>query len=181
MKTNEFIVKAGKAENVQILKSMLNVKEYLPFNKKKALAKRIVEDSIIEENGFVRIDEISKYLIFTIGVLEAYTDLEFDEDLDIAAEEYDVLAKENKLNTIISFFESEYNTLLSLTQMEVDYILQQNSVEYQTAKLFDEVGSAVNRLSDILADKVDSFDISNLGISMEQIAQLSEFLGQYKQ
>lgn len=181
MRTNEFITKAGKAESTQILKAMLNVKEYLPFNEKKALAKSIVEESMVEDNGFIRIDEVSRYLIFTIRVLETYTDLEFDEDLDIAAEEYDILAKENKLNTIIGFFEAEYNTLLSLVQMEVDYVIQQNSVEYQTAKLFDEIGFAVNRLSNTLAEKVDNFDISNLGISMEQIAQLSEFLGQYKQ
>lgn len=180
MKTNEFITKAGKAESAQILKSMLNVKEYLPFNEKKALVKRIVEESAIEENGFIRIDEISRYLVFTIRALETYTDLEFDEDLSIAAEEYDILARENKLNTIISFFEAEYNTLLSLVQMEVDYVLQQNSIECQVAKLIDEVGSAVTRLSGVLEDKVNDFDISDLGISADQIAQLGEFLGQYR-
>ena len=181
MKVNEFLSKAEKAESVQILKSMLNVKEYLSFNEKKALVKHIVEASTVEENGFTRIDEINKYLIFTLEVLKAYTDLEFDEDLDIAATEYDMLVKANKLNIIIGLFESEYNVILNLAQMEVDSTLQKNSIEYQTARLFDELGSAVSKLSSVLIDKVDNFNIDDLGISTEQIAQLGAFLEQYQQ
>ena len=180
MRVSEFITKANKVESAQLLKSMLEVKEYLPFNEKKALAKRIVEASLIEEDGFIRVDEISKYLIFTIELIKAYTNLEFDEDLDVAAEEYDILAREGKLNTVLGFFESEYNTILSFTQMEADYIMQQNSVEYQVTKLFSQVGSSVSQLSDTLADKIENFDIGNLGISMDQIAQLGSFLEQYK-
>ncbi len=181
MKVQEFITKANKVESAQLLKSMLDVKDYLPFNEKKELAKNIVDASLTEEDGFIRVDEINKYLIFTIEMIKAYTNLEFDEDLDVAAEEYDILARENKLNTILGFFDAEYNTVLSFAQMEVDYIMQQNSVEYQVAKLFSQVGDVVSQVSDTLVDKIENFDIGNLGISMDQIAQLGKFLEQYKQ
>ena len=178
MKIYEFIEKAKVTNNEQMIKKMINTKEYLPFAEKKALAKRIVEKSKVQENGFTRIDEINKYLIFTVECIQAYTDLEFDESLDVASSEYDMLVQNKKLNAVISTFENEYKTVLELCAMEVDFITQSNSVEYQTAMLFNGIINILSSLSGALEDKVNSFNIDDL-ISPEQLMQLNGFLNQY--
>ena len=178
MKIYEFIEKAKVTNNEQMIKKMINTKEYLPFAEKKVLAKRIVEKSKVQENGFTRIDEINKYLIFTVECIQAYTDLEFDESLDVASSEYDMLVQNKKLNTVIGTFESEYKTVLELCAMEVDFIMQSNSIEYQTAMLFNGIINILGSLSGVLEDKVNSFNIDDL-ISPEQLMQLNGFLNQY--
>jgi hypothetical protein len=179
MTIKEFIAKVGKIENATVIKNAIIAKEYLSFTEKKALAKRIVAKSIEEENGFVRIDEINKYLIFTIEVLQAYTNLEFDEDLDIAAEEYDLLAKGNKLGLIIDMFEPEYKVILDLVNMEESYVTQKNSVAYQMATLFDGLNNTITKLGDALSDKIDNFDLNDIGVSANDMTMLTDFLGKY--
>lgn len=179
MKISEFIAKVGKIENATVIKNALTVKEYLPFSEKKALAKRIVARSAIEENGFVRIDEINKYLIFTIEVLQAYTNLEFDTDMNVASEEYDLLAKGNKLGLIVDMFEQEYKIILDLVSMEASYATQKNSTAYQMATFFDGLNQTIAKLGDALMDKIDNFDISDLGISENDITQILDFVGKY--
>ena len=179
MTINEFIEKVGKIDNASIVKNTISVKEYLPFLEKKALAKRIVERCTVEENGFVIIDEIDKYLVFTVEVLSAYTNLEFDADFDVAATEYDTLVQKNKLGTVISLFDSEYKIVLELVRMEVDSVLQRNSVQYQTAAFFDVVNTAVNRLTGVLQNKIDSFNFSDLGVSSDQFDQIKAFIDKY--
>lgn len=178
MKIKEFIEKAKVTNNEQMIKKMINTKEYLPFAEKKALSKRIIERSIVEENGFVRIDEISKYLIFTVECIEAYTDLEFDEDINVASQEYDALIQSGKFNAVIGTFESEYRTILEFCRMEADYVMQGNSIEHQVAMLFSSVINILDSLSSALEDKISSFSIDDY-ISPEQVMQLSDFLNQY--
>ena len=179
MTVNELIEKTGKIDNANIIKSALSVKEYLPFLEKKALAKRIVEKCTVEENGYAIIDEINKYLVFTIEVLSAYTNLEFAADINVAAAEYDVLVQKNKLGTIISLFDSEYKIVLDLVRMEVESVLQRNSVQYQTAAFFDVVNTAINSLTDTLRNKIDNFSFDDFGISASQIAQMTDFMNKY--
>ena len=179
MKINEFIAKVGKIENTTVIKNALTIKEYLPFSEKKDLAKRIIARSIEEENGFVRIDEIDKYLIFTIAVLQAYTNLEFDTNMNVAAEEYDLLAKGNKLGLIIDMFDSEYKIILDLVNMEANYVTQKNSTAYQMATLFDGLNQTITKIGDALMYKIDNFDITDLGVSKNELGQLLDFVGKY--
>ena len=178
MRIQEFIEKAKATNNEQMIKKMINTKEYLPFAEKKVLAKRIIARSTVEENGFNRIDEISKYLIFTIECIEAYTDLEFDDDINVASQEYDALIQSGKFNIVIGTFENEYRVILEFCGMEADYVMQGNSIECQVAMLFSSVTNMLDNLSGVLEDKVSGFNIDDY-ISPEQMAQLSGFLNQY--
>lgn len=178
MRIDTFINNTKQTSNEAIIKKMLNTKKYLPFAEKKALAKRIIERSTVEEGGFVRIDEIAKYLIFTTECIQAYTDLEFDEDMDVVSEEYDALAQSGKLNVVIGTFEGEYNTILSLCGMETDYLMQGNSLECQVAIFLNGITDILDRLSGALESKVSSFNMSDY-IAPGQFEQLSDLLNKY--
>lgn len=179
MKVNEFIKKVEQLTNVQIIKKILEVEEYMPFSEKKELAQNIIKRSIVRENGFVRINEIDKYLIFTTEVIAAFTNLEFSADLEIRSQEYDMLVQSGRLSEIIEMLGAEYKTILELVKMESDFVSQENSVEYQAAKFFDGLNQTVYGLSNTLSSQVEKFNISNLGISSEQISQLSALLNKY--
>ena len=179
MRIQEFIKKTGKIDNINNIKNILTIKEYLPFVEKKALANRIIEKSIVRENDFVKIDEISKYFNFTIEILSAYTDLEFDSDFEVAASEYDMLVKNNKLGSLIGLFEDEYKVVLDLTRMAADYYMQQNHINYQISILFNGLNNIVSMLGDAMISKVNNFDLGNLGVSESDILKLSSFLQTY--
>lgn len=179
MKIANFIEKTGKTESLIILKNTITVKEYLPFSEKKALAKRIVEKSTIDDNGFMIIDEVNKYLVFTIEVLSAYTDLIFDKDLEVAAKEFDMLIENNKLNILISMFEKEYKMMLEFVSMEVDTVLQRNSTQYQTAQFLNGLNQGIELLTEALKAKIEEFNFEKMGISTKDITQLKAFLGKF--
>ena len=179
MKVQEFINKVGRVDNVNAIKNILTIKEYLPFLEKKELANRIIEKSIVRENNFIKINEINKYLNFTIEVLSAYTDLEFDSDMDVAASEYDMLVQNNKLGSLIDLLKDEYKVVLDLTEMAADYYMQQNNINYQISVLFNGLNSIVNKLGDALLSKVNNFDLKSFGISENDIVKLNSFLNTY--
>ena len=179
MKIHELIEKTGKTENINGMKNVLTIKSYLPFLEKKALAERVIEKSVVEENGCMRINEIDKYLHFTVAVIEAYTNLEFNEDFEVAAQEYDELVQCNKLNAIIGMFETEYKTVLELVGMEADYVMQKTSVEYQFTAFLYGISGMMDGLSDVLVKKIQDFKISDLGVSEEQVLRLNSLLNKF--
>lgn len=175
MKINEFIESLGALRNKSI-KAVIETKDYLPFAEKKALAERIVDACCIEENGNIKINEIDKYMVFTVECIKTYTNLEFDEDINIATEEYDELCKHGALNDIIGSFAEEYKIILELVKMQTDYVMQNNTVEYQFAKFLTGIGGSVDSLLNSFASKVDQFDLNSLGLDQDGIQKLLGFM-----
>ena len=157
MKINEFVEKALAKGYMPItvneqndkLKKDLNIKSYLGIKEKKALIDDIVNDTIIYENGLYKFNGIDQYVIYTMKCIEAYTDLELSEDIE---EDYDLLCKSGLLNKILRTFEEEYNTVLSLLQLQCDYILADNSVTANINVLLTAATNAINKLGNSASD-----------------------------
>ena len=81
--------------------------------------------------------------------IEAYTDLELGDDIE---EDYDALCESGLLNKILRTFEDEYNSVLTLLQMQCDYILMDNSVTANINVLLTAATSAINKLGDSASD-----------------------------
>ena len=178
MKVQEFIEKKKVLKN-QPVKAMLNVKEYLPFAEKKALAEKIVDTCVNEENGAIKINEIDKYIVFTIESIKSYTDLEFDEDMTVATSEYDQLCETGLLNDIVASFSDEYKVLLELVKMQTDYVMQDNSVEYQLAKFLHGINNNLDSLAGILSNKIADFSLESLGVGADDIQKLLGFASDF--
>lgn len=109
MNVKEFIEESKKISNDSIKesrdKSLLNVKEYVGFAEKIALADRVVKictNQVPEEDGSVgefKINSATKYLLHVLGIIDLYTDL--DIDYSNAISEYDMLAKDDYISKII--------------------------------------------------------------------------------
>ena len=93
MKVAEFIneFKTKKIMNTTInpnavseyRKKELAVKDYLPFAEKREICARVLEICNKKDiNGLVKVDSVSRYIVFTLLIISKYTNLEFSSGKD---------------------------------------------------------------------------------------------------
>lgn len=161
--------KADKNALSNFIKQTLNVKDYLGIKEKKELIEDIVSATIIYENGLLKFNGIDQYITYAMKCIEVYTDLELSDDIE---DDYDELSKTGLLEAITSTFAEEYKTVLTLLQMQCDYILMDNSIESKVGTFLTYLSSTINKLPDLAKD----FDISKLNIDKNDIEKITELL-----
>lgn len=174
MKIKEFIEKNKKSSLTQSVKNLVTVKNYLPYDDKQTLVNNVLNKSKVINYGYVQFDELKKYIIFTIEIIKTYTNLEFDEDFNVAVSEYDALCEAGVLNDIIGLFEGEYKTVLNMVNMRQDYILQENSIEYQAIKFLNRLNDKIDLVLDSISDNFGS--LNDLGITSDDISKLTSLI-----
>lgn len=165
--------KADKNAMQNFIKQTLNIKSYISIKEKKQLVEDIVSETIIYENGLLKFNGIDQYIVYAMKCIEAYTDLELSDDIE---NDYDELSKVGLLEPITSTFSEEYKTVLTLLQMQCDYILMDNSISSKVGVFLTSVSSIIDKLANSLSNSVDNFDISKLNIDKKDIEKITEFL-----
>lgn len=132
------------ADQNEKIKKTLEVKTYLGIRAKKELVQEIVDETIIYENGLFKFNGIDQFVTLNMFAIKAYTNLEIE---NIEAD-YDLLCESGLMNKVLATFESEYKEVLSLLQMQCDYVLMDNSVTAQFNVLFEVAANAINKFSD---------------------------------
>lgn len=165
--------KADKNALQNFIKQTLNIKSYISIKEKKQLVEDIVSETIIYENGLLKFNGIDQYIVYAMKCIEAYTDLELSDDIE---NDYDELSKVGLLEPITSTFAEEYKTVLTLLQMQCDYILMDNSISSKVGVFLTRVSSIIDKLANSLTNSVDNFDISKLNIDKKDIEKITEFL-----
>ena len=156
MKVKEFIDKR-KVSKAQSIQSVIEAKKYLSFIEKQNLVNKVLDKCQVTNNGYTQFDEIKKYIVFTIEVIQAYTNLEFDADFDAAIAEYDALCEADLLNSIIETFEGEYKAVLNMVTMKQDYILQNNSIECQVAQFLNNLNEKLDMLAGSISESFGAY------------------------
>lgn len=185
MKINEFIEYVGNDKNKmlkneqlqQLIIKYLEVKKYLSIKKKKELVQEIVDESILYEDGVFKFDDIEKYICFTMKTIAAYTNLDLSDDIEA---DYDLLCSAKLLDLVVGSFKKEYDDVNVLLQMKCDYILSGNNIEAQIGKFLTNVSDKLDNLTDVLSDKVKSFDISKLPFNKKDIMKIIDFIDTQK-
>lgn len=147
--TNKGYMPLNADEQISKLKKELEVKSYLPIKDKKALVEDIVSETILYENGLFKFNEIDQFITLNMFAIRAYTNLELSSDIET---DYDLLCESGLMNKVLATFESEYKEVLSLLQMQCDYVLLDNSVTAQFNVLFEAAANAINKFSDSAGD-----------------------------
>lgn len=173
MKIKEFVERAKKASRISGIENIIAVKKYLPFAEKQALIDKVLERCKINNYGYTQFDETQKYIVFTINIIQAYTDLEFEEDYSDFIYEYDMLCENDLLSNVIDLFSTEYNTVLSMLNMKTDYILKSNSIECTVAQFLYGLNEKLNVVMEQVSGGMNKFTES---ISQEDIDKLSSLL-----
>lgn len=173
MKINEFIenFKNTKVENTKMvpdavakyIKKELEVKDYVSFVEKRELCANVLNAcNTREDNGLIKVDSVSRYIIFTLSIISKYTNLEFssgEDDFD-SLDEYDMLCQAGLLNQILDVIGGEYVTCNNILNMMMeDIISNNNTVENVVGTILGNVGDSVDNLIAVFADKVESMEL----------------------
>lgn len=160
------------------IRKNLNIREYLPFADKRELCAKVVEASCEVKNNIVEVDSVSRYILFTISILDKYTDLEFGktEDLDVI-DEYDLLCQSGLLNHILGTIVSEYdacNNILNMMMADID--ANNNNIAAVLGKSAERLLDIVDGLVGTFADKVDELNLDLSQIDIEKYKGLLDLL-----
>lgn len=151
MKIKDFIEYMTKNTNrtmkedqvMSLAKKTLEVKKYLAIGKKRDLVNKIINDCVYYDNGIYKIDGIEKYVYFTMYIIDAYTNLELGEDIEL---DFDLLSESDILPVIVGAIGKEYDDVNILLQLKCDDILMDNSVEAQCGKLCNHIVESIDEL-----------------------------------
>ena len=152
------------------LKKDLEVKSYLSIKDKRKLVEQIIDDTIIYDSGLFKFNGIDQLVYYNMRCIEAYTNLELSNDIE---DDYDALVSSGLMNKILATFENEYTEVLSLLQMQCDYILMDNSVASKVNTLLVSATNAINKLADA-AEK------SFKDIKPEDVQKITELISTMK-
>lgn len=154
----------GMKERVEWIQKELGFASYIPFADKRELCKNVLDACCTKQNGLVKIDSVTRYILFTISVIEKYTKLEFNADDDYdSLDEYDMLCENRLLNPILELIGDEYaacNNMLNM--MMEDVVANNNTVEAVFGHALDKVSDSLDGLIGVWAEKVEDmeFDLS---------------------
>lgn len=163
MKINEFIDVMSKENSTKRISAILETKKYLPISEKRRIAEAVIEACTTDNNGFITVDSLDKYIMFTIAVISNYTNLEFGVDGDYLSD-YDGLCEVGLLDAVISTFDKEYARANEILNMMLSDKLQNNSTESSFAVMTNGVNNALDKLVNTLSKKVQemNLDLSNM-------------------
>lgn len=184
MKILEFIeaVKKNPTQANAVCKKIIKTK-YIPVLEKRQLAELVYENSTEIENGIVKVDSLSKYLIFTLLMLTNYTELEFTVDetgaaTEAAIAEYDALCEAGLISKLIAEFQEDYaraNEIMNYVFQ--DNLAVNNTVEAVVGKVANGLLDIIGGFADRLGDKVGEMNLDLSEIDMSKLDGLMNLLG----
>lgn len=185
MKVNELVALVNNNKNKmlkgeqlqQFLEKTLEVKKYIGIKEKKSLIDDIVNSCIIYDDGILKFNEIDKYITFTMMTIASYTNLELSFDIE---NDYDELCSAKLLNAVIETFAGEYENVKLLLAMQCDYILSANNIESQLGRMLTSILDKVDVFSNLISNKLDSFNLDSLSDNMNDINKIMEFINSQK-
>lgn len=193
MKVAEFIeaFKKDKVMNTQIkpdavyeyIKTILEVKDYVPFVEKRELCARVLNAcNIRDDSGLVKVDSVSRYITFTISIISKYTNIEFssgeDEEFD-SLDEYDILCENQLLNPILEVIGDEYVTCNNILNMMMsDIEANNNTVETVISNALNQAINHIDGFIGVLSDKVKELNLDLNQIDIEKYKSLIKLFTQ---
>ena len=124
---------------------------------------------------------MSRYIVFTLGVISAYTNLEFSsgEDAEFdSLDEYDMLCQSNLLNPILEVIGAEYvacNDILNM--MMSDVVANNNTIENVLGNASKKLLGIIDEFAEVLREKVEDMELDLNQIDIDKYAGLMEKLG----
>ena len=193
MKIAEFIenFKSKKVMNTHInsnavseyIKKELEVKTYLPFAAKRELCERVLNAcNTRSDGGLVKVDSVSRYIIFTLTIISTYTNIEFSsgEDAEFdSLDEYDMLCENHLLNPILEVIGEEYaacNNMLNMMMADIE--ANNNTVEAVLDYNLSKIVGSIDKLIGAFSEKVEEMDLDLSQIDIDKYKGLIDLLAQ---
>ena len=170
--------KNGVDEKIEYFRKELEPKEYIPFADKRELCKRVIDACCTKEGGLIKVDSVTRYIIFTISIISAYTTLEFnsDEEYD-SLDEYDMICEAGLLNPILALIGDEYATCNNILNMMMDDVIaNNNTVEAVIGHNLGKVSDSLDDLISAFAEKVEEMELDLSQIDFDKYKGLLDLI-----
>lgn len=158
MKINEFINTKQETKSIE----ELIVCKYIPVSTKKAIALKAISQATIVDGGYTYIDKFVENIYFSMLMFSEYTGVEVAETLDVLVAEYDRACESGVLDDVRNVCVKDVERAIEILEFEEKKALSQNTMEYSVAKLVSGLNNALTSLADVLADKIEAFDINTI-------------------
>ena len=178
MKIAEFC-EAYKANEINLL-DLISVKKYISIEDKIQMAKNIIDFAVEYERGFVYLNNMKKHFAFIFNVIEAHTDLKFEDGWTDKMHEYDILCENNLLDVIVSAFSNDYIASKEILDIMCEDVVAKNSIEASIAKLTQSVSENLDVFVGALADKLEDLDIEKIIPNDLDLDKLKGLLNNFK-
>ena len=170
--------KQGIEERIEWIKKELDITSYLPFAEKRELCKNVLDVCCTKEGGLVKVDSVTRYILFTVSVISKYTELEFnsDEGYD-SLDEYDMLCESRLLNPILELIGDEYAACNNMLNMMLDDIIaNNNTIEAVVGNVLGNLSDSLDDLISVFAEKVEEMELDLSQIDINQYKGLLDLL-----
>lgn len=155
MKTQELVEMYQKNRMID-LKKVLEVKEYVGIAYKQKIAELVLNECITEEDGNLYMDSLSRYILFTMAVINIHTNLEFEsEDEEYSMlDDFDALSESHLLEKIIETFREDYDACqIVLDMMTSDKLKNHETLERKIIRFLSAMPGQFERLQGMLGDE----------------------------
>lgn len=165
----------------EYIRKELEVKDYLPFADKRELCANVLNAcNTRDDSGLVKVDSVSRYIVFTLSVISKYTNIEFSsgEDAEFdSLDEYDMLCQVNLLNPILDVIGAEYATCNNiLNMMMADIEANNNTVEAVLGHTLGKITNSIDKIVNVFAEKVEEMDLDLSQIDIDKYKGLIDLL-----
>jgi hypothetical protein len=176
MKVNELLMNIHNKEFN--LKRDLQVKKYLPMEVKKTIAQGIIYECTSDEDSFIKVDSVLKYMSYVRYMITMHTNLEYtDDDYDIiCSTEY---ADTNLFNAIMDCFGEDAKECYRILDLMFSDYIREIGFEVAAAKFLNKLADSLGDISEILNEKINGLDLKNMIPEDVDVNKLNELLSKY--
>lgn len=169
-------VERFKTEDVN-LKTLLEIRTYIPIAEKRVILEGILDRCFTIEDSVLTCDYVLKKMMFELAMVKYHTNL----DIDITSEEdYDAI--QMLWNTTVDFsneYDRDSRECQSMLRGMERELRAQYSIESSISKLSHKLSDNIESVANLIAKKVDDFDMSKLGLDGLELNQLTNLLNKY--
>lgn len=154
MTIKEYIKKYTKAEDKELFFKNSIVVDYVPYRTKIIDCTGIVK-ATMEQDGIFKMNSPAQFMLFSIKLIQRYTDIEIEESV---LESFEELDKENLINMIIAYIpEREINAYNALLKMcNDDYLETNRTITSFIETKFDALQLSLNSLLSAIESQIET-------------------------
>lgn len=172
MRINELVEKYGQNERINIAKEIEAI-PYISIMRKRQIAELVLDNCTYEVDGEIHIDSVERYLLFTIAVISAYTNLEFDYEDGFAIEDYDALCESGLLIKIIDCFKDDYASCQEILNMMTTDKLQDNmTIEKKLYQFLDGVQYTLDSVVNGVVEQLNLGSLDDLKLVKDSLSSM---------
>ena len=156
-------IKNTKTDNTIVsnfLTKELEIKKYIPFQEKRAIAEMVVAENTEIVDGVKKNNPIDQYLSFVMSMLIAHTNLEASDN---PIDDYDMLAESGLLPLIISEFQESYNETDVLLKMALASELEYNNMGAMIGRFLDGILNKLDMVNTLIKNTTENISEEDLG------------------